>query len=226
MTIIPLDFILVGLFFKMLKNYIKNDITKEYEKEKDMSSRIELEASYILGKDYSNIYEKIRKENFIFISKNIEEDTYYTDKEETFIKDRICLRTRKIDENFLELTYKPKVDDKLEKYGKKEINIELKVEDYNDIKYIIEELGYIQYVSFKKHRETFSKQIDGVEYNIMIDKIENVGSFIELEILTDTEENKEKLATKLDEFVEKFECDKLEEKMLPYRDIVKNYKGE
>ena len=134
-----------------------------------MSNRIELEASYILGKDYSNIYDKIKKENFILVSKNIEEDTYYIDKEETFIKDRICLRTRKINEEFLELTYKPKVDGNIEKYGKKEVNIELKVEDYNDVKYIIEELKYIKYVSFKKHRETFSKIIDGTEYNIMID---------------------------------------------------------
>lgn len=190
-----------------------------------MSSRIELEASYILNKDYSNIYDKIKKEEFNFISKNIEEDTYYTDKQETFIKDRICLRTRKINEDFLELTYKPKIDDKIEKYGKKEVNIELKVEDYKDIQYIIEELGYEKYVSFKKYREIFSKNIDGIEYNIMIDKIENIGNFVELEILTDTEESKEKLATKLDEFVQKFECDKLEEKMLPYRDIVKNFKG-
>lgn len=187
-----------------------------------MSKRIELEAAYILNKDYSKIYEKIKKENFVFIDKNIEEDTYYTDKEEVFIKDRICLRTRKINNDYLELTYKPKVDGKLEKYGKEEINIDLKVKDYNDIKYIIEELGYIEYVSFRKCRETFSKKIDGIEYNIMIDEIENVGSFIELEILTDTEDNKEKLAIKLDEFIDKFECKNMQEKMLPYRDIVKN----
>jgi len=189
-----------------------------------MSNRIELEVSYILEKDYNFIYEKIKEENFKFVSKNTEEDTYYTDKEETFIKDRICLRTRKINEDFLELTYKPKTDDKLEKYGKKEVNIELKVEDYQDIKYVIQELGYIEYVSFRKHRETYSKLIEGIEYNIMIDKIENVGSFIELEILANTEKEKERLMPKLDEFVERFECNKLKEKMLPYRDIVKNHK--
>ena len=189
-----------------------------------MSNRIELEAAYILEKDYKFIYEKIKEEQFTFVSKNTEEDTYYTDKQEVFIKDRICLRTRKINEESLELTYKPKTDDKLEKYGKKEVNIELKVEDYNDIKYVIQELGYIEYVSFKKHRETYSKLIEGIEYNVMIDTIENVGSFIELEILANTEEEKEKLMPKLDEFVERFECNKLREKMQPYRDIVKNHK--
>ena len=117
-----------------------------------MSNRIELEASYILNEDYSNIYEKIKEENFMFVSQNIEEDTYYTDKEEIFIKDRICLRTRMIDNAFLELTYKPRSIQKLEKYGKKEVNIELSVKDYSDIKYVIEELGYIEYVSFRKHR--------------------------------------------------------------------------
>ena len=101
------------------------------------------------------------------------------------------------------------------------MNIELKVDDYNDIKYVIEELGYIEYVSFRKYRETYSKNIDGIEYNIMIDKIENIGSFIELEILVSTEEEKERLGPKLDEFVELFECDKLKEKNKPYRDIVK-----
>lgn len=189
-----------------------------------MSNIIELEASYILEKDYNFIYEKIKQENFKFISENTEEDTYYTDKEEIFIKDRICLRTRKTNEDSLELTYKPKTDNKTEKYGKKEVNIHLKIDDYEDIKYVIQELGYIEYVSFKKHRETYSKVIDGTEYNIMIDEIENVGSFIELEILANTEEEKESLKSKLDEFVGKFECNKLKEKMQPYRDIVKEHK--
>ena len=189
-----------------------------------MSNIIELEASYILNENCDDIYEKIKQEKFEFVSENVEEDTYYTDKQEIFIKDRICLRTRKINEDFLELTYKPKVDNNIEKYGKKEVNIKLQPSDCEDINYIIKELGYIEYVSFKKERKTYTKNINGIEYNIMIDKIKNIGTFVELEILTDTEESKEKLATKLDEFVQLFNCDKLEEKMLPYRDIVKKYK--
>ena len=96
-------------------------------------------------------------------NENIEEDTYYTDKQETFIKDRICLRIRKINDDFLELTYKPKVENNLEKYGKREVNIKLQPVDYDDVKYIIEELGYLEYVSFKKERKTYTKNIDGIE---------------------------------------------------------------
>lgn len=186
-----------------------------------MSNIIELEASFVLDKNEKLIFSKINENNFILKEEIIEEDTYYTDKDMNYIKDRICLRTRKTNEDKLELTYKPKTDNATEKYGKREVNIQINVNDYEDIKYVIEKLGFIQYVSFKKHRKTYSKIIDDTEYNIMIDEIENVGKYIELEILTDTVEKQLKLKTKLDEFVYNIGCDTLTEKDKPYRDIVK-----
>ncbi len=190
-----------------------------------MSNIIELEASYYLDENYDNILEKIKLENFKFSEDIIEEDTYFTDKNMLFIQDRICLRTRKINEDFLELTYKPKTDNNTEKYGKREVNLKIDPKDYFDTKYIIEELGYIEYVSFKKHRKVYSKNINNFEYNIMIDQIEGVGSFIELEILANSEEEKETLHDELDIFVEKMGCQNLREKEKPYRDIVKEYRG-
>lgn len=188
-----------------------------------MANIIELEASYKLGDDYTDILEKIKLYEYDFNAHIIEEDTYYTDKEETFIKDRICLRTRKTNDDSLELTYKPKTDDLTEKYGKKEVNISLNVKDYQDIKFVLNSLGYAEYVSFKKDRTIYTKMINSFVYNIMIDRIEGVGNYIELEILANTEEEKEKLASELDKFVLMFECEKLEEKNKPYRDIVKDY---
>lgn len=55
-----------------------------------MSNRIELETSYYLGEDDTNILNKIKEENFILSEEVIEEDTYFTDKELEFVKDRIC----------------------------------------------------------------------------------------------------------------------------------------
>ena len=188
-----------------------------------MSNRIELEASYHLNNDYSEILDKIKQEDFKLISEVTEEDTYYTDKDLIFVNNRICLRTRKINEDYLELTYKPKSDDLTEKYGKKEVNIKIDAKDYSDIKYVLTELGYLEYVSLKKHRKTYSKEINNVEYNIMIDKIDGVGNFIELEILVDTEEEQKKLHDELDNFVERMSCSKLKEKEKPYRDIVKEH---
>lgn len=188
-----------------------------------MASRIELEASYHLGENYEDILEKIKEQNFKLVEDSVEEDTYFTDKNLEFVKSRTCLRTRKTNEDFLELTYKPKTDNSTEKYGKKEVNLRLDPKDYEDTKYVINQLGYIEYVSFKKYRQVYSKNIDGFEYNIMIDKIDGVGNFIELEILANTEEEKEKLRTELDKFVERMNCNKLKEKEKPYRDIVKEH---
>lgn len=84
-----------------------------------MASRIELEASYHLGENYEDILEKIEEQNFKLVEDSVEEDTYFTDKNLEFVKSRTCLRTRKTNEDFLELTYKPKTDNSTEKYGKK-----------------------------------------------------------------------------------------------------------
>ena len=186
-----------------------------------MANIIELEASFHLNENYNDILEKIKKEGFQFSKDIVEEDTYFTDKNMTFIQDRVCLRTRKTNEDFLELTYKPKTDNSTEKYGKKEVNLNINPKDYSDTKFILEELGYIEYVSFKKHRKIYKKIINNFEYNIMIDEIEGIGDFIELEILANNEEEKEKLHDELDLFVEKIGCINLKEKKKPYRDIVK-----
>ena len=188
-----------------------------------MSNVIEIEESYYLDNNYTNILKKIKEENFEFTKDITEEDTYFTDKDFNFIKDRVCLRTRKVNEDFLEITYKPKTDKTTEKYGKREVNLKIDPDDYNDAKYIIQELGYIKYVSFKKHRKIYSKTINRFKYSVMIDSIENIGDFIELEILADNEAEKELLQEELYKFIEKMECSNLRKKTKPYRDIVKEY---
>ena len=186
-----------------------------------MSNIIELESSYILDENHDNILAKIKEFGYELDYHIIEEDTYFTDKDENFIKDRICLRTRKTNNDMLELTYKPKTDNTTEKYGKKEINISLNVNDYDDIKHIINELGYVEYVSFRKDRTVYTKLKNDFTYNVMLDRIESIGNYIELEIIAHTEEEKESLASELDKLVSDFECENLQEKKLPYRDIVK-----
>lgn len=190
-----------------------------------MSNRIELEKSYILTNEAEiKVKKKIEQEQYKKIGEDIEEDTYFSDKDLEFVKNRICLRTRKTNDEKLELTYKPKSTEETEKYGKKEVNIELQPKDHEDIKFIIKQLGYIEYISFKKYRTTYSKIVNGIERNIMIDELKGIGKFIELEILSDTE-NKEKMVRELDEFINEFECKNLESKKLPYRDIAKKYQN-
>lgn len=131
-----------------------------------MSNLIELEAGYKLN-DFENILKKIKEYDYKLNYKVTEQDTYYTDKDLEFIKNRICLRTRKVNNESLELTFKPRSDANTEKYGKKEVNIQLKVEDLEDIKFIIKNLGYDEYVSFIKHRTVYSKEEFGFEHNMI-----------------------------------------------------------
>lgn len=188
-----------------------------------MSNRIELEKSYIINQeDEIRIKQKLEEENFKLLGEEVEENTYFSDRDLDFIKNRICLRLRKINEKYLELTYKPKSTKETEKYGKEEVNISLNVSDYDDMKYIIKQLGYIEYVSFKKYRTTYNKSINGFERNIMIDELKGIGKFIELEVLSETE-SEEKLAKELEMFIDKFECQNLQAKQMPYRDIAKKY---
>ena len=186
-----------------------------------MASIIEMEESFVIEDDFKNILEKIEKEKFKFVDENVEEDTYYTDPEETFVRDRICLRTRKTNEEGLELTYKPKTDNRTEQYGKKESNVQVRFSDYKDLQYIINELGYKKYVSFKKHRKTYTKTIKGIVHNIMLDSIEGVGNYIELEMIVHTKEEQEASRVELDDFVKMMGCSELKKKDRPYRDIVK-----
>lgn len=186
-----------------------------------MSNLIELEASYHV-ENFEEILRKIKEKNYKFGYKVQKQDTYYTDKKLEFIKTKTCLRTRKTNNEKLELTFKPKTTDSTEKYGKKEVNIALDVKDLEDIKFILNGLGYDEYISFTKNRTVYTKNECGFEHNIMLDSIENVGNFIELEIIAHTEEEKEKLHDELDRFTSNFECEKLKEKTKPYRDLVKD----
>ena len=186
-----------------------------------MSNLIELEASYCI-ENFEEILKKIKEKNYKFNYEVQEQDTYYTDKKLEFIKTKTCLRTRKTNNEKLELTFKPKTTDSTEKYGKKEVNISLNVNDLEDIKFILNGLGYDEYISFTKNRIVYTKNEYGFEHNIMLDSIENVGNFIELEIIAHTEDEKEKLHDELDRFTSEFECEKLKEKTKPYRDLVKD----
>ena len=190
-----------------------------------MSNRIELEKGYYLDDKYKEILNKLKEKKFEFSNELVEEDTYFTDINLNFIENKTCLRIRKTNNTNVELTYKPKTTKHTENYGKKETNVNISRGDYEDIKYILKELGYVEYVSFKKHREIYSKSKNDFEYNIMIDHIENIGDFIEIEILAQNYDDQEKVQIELENLIKKIECQNLKPKEKPYRDLVKESKN-
>lgn len=183
---------------------------------------IELEKGFVLN-DNHLIKEEAIEKGFKLAHEVEETDTYFTDKDKEFVRTRTCLRIRRIDSNYMELTYKAKSSQDTERYGKKEVNIQVKPTDYEDLVTVLSGLGYIKYVEFTKYRKVYSKKENNVEYNIMLDNIKGIGDFVEFEIITHEDVSNSEREKKLADFIDEFNMTNGVEKKKPYRDIAKEY---
>lgn len=185
-----------------------------------MPNRIEVEEKYFV-QDMKKLESYIKSQEFKLVSSYKETDEYFTDIDSIYVKNRTCLRLRNTNSDNLELTFKGKSNEFLNSYAKIEKNIELRTEQYDDIVDMLKKLGYYSYVFVDKNRKTYSKNIDELVYNVMIDDIVNVGSFVEFEILSkDLEYPLKELKKKLEEFTVSFKDLNLKVANLPYRDFV------
>lgn len=193
-----------------------------------MASVIEIEEKYFLNQlDENKFNEIILKEKFKELKTIIEEDEYFTDIDSKYIENRTCLRIRRTNDSEMELTFKGKSSRLNSFYAKKESNINLKIEEYNEIIELLTALGYYSYIKVKKNRKRYTKIENDITYNVLVDRIENVGDFIEFEILMDTDnitelnevELQEKIQKEFKKYIFKFESLKLEPALYPYRDF-------
>ena len=183
---------------------------------------IELEKGFVLN-DNHLIKEEAIEKGFKLAHEVEETDTYFTDKDKEFVRTRTCLRIRRIDSNYMELTYKAKSSQDTERYGKKEVNIQVKPTDYEDLVTVLSGLGYIKYVEFTKYRKVYSKKENNVEYNIMLDNIKGIGDFVEFEIITHEDVSNSEREKKLADFIDEFNMTNGVEKKKPYIVIAKEY---
>ncbi len=185
-----------------------------------MTNRFEFEQKFFCNQydDLVNILNKLdfKKENELLS----EVDEYFTDINCEYIKNRTRLRIRKTNNKTMELTFKGKSNDFGNAYAKMESNIDLNIDSYHEIKDLLFSIGYYSYCIVDKIRTTFSKVTDGINYNVMIDNIKNVGSFVEFEILTEDNPDCNIISDKFNEFMLLFKNIKLEKANLPYRDFV------
>lgn len=159
------------------------------------------------------------------MKETLETDEYFTDIDSKFIKNRTCLRIRKKNNEYMEITYKGKSDSLLGQYCKLENNIHANIEDYENYINLFSALGYYSYVEVKKKRITYSLEGDNYQYSIMIDTLPEIGGFVEFEILADQNKmSKKEVKKELENFVVKFNSLNLREATEPYRDIVAKYK--
>lgn len=161
--------------------------------------------------------------NFKEVSVINEIDEYFTDINSDFIRTRTCLRIRKTSNEMMEVTYKGKSNSLLGQYCKLENNISCDIKEYDNYVNLFASLGYYSYVTVEKDRLTY--ELKGkYDYSIMIDRLENIGGFVEFEIVSDKNNSKtDELKKELNLFISQFDSLKLKEANKPYRDIVANH---
>ncbi|MFP3190277.1 MAG: class IV adenylate cyclase [Thermoproteota archaeon] len=136
------------------------------------------------------IKEKIKQLN-VTIHKEIEQEDIYLDfKDMRLYKEDKALRLRKEDGKFF-ITFKGKRKNEKIK-TRREIVVQLNSKYIKKILSLFKELGLKPVIKIKKKREIF--RINNFE--IAIDKVENIGNFVEVEILK--ENNKYELKELLD----------------------------
>ena len=128
------------------------------------------------------LINKLKEEQCEISTVKMQNDTIYVqDLNDTESKEgSVWLRVRK-ENNKIELNYKKQSKKKMESE-----EIEFEVSSYELANQFLKALGYLPWVEVNKKRRYSNYK----EYNICIDEVEKLGSFVELEILVD-KDNKE-----------------------------------
>ena len=182
--------------------------------------RVETESKYycIEPEKLINYCEKLGLKKIDDITEN---DEYFTDLNSIFINNRTCLRIRNTNNRDTEITFKGKSLELLGQYSKIENNIKVDSNEYDKFVSLFSSLGYYSYVNVNKERIIYNYPNEEYEYNLMIDKLDGIGGFVEFEIIADNNTyQKELLREELNNFVRKFKDFNLIEATEPYRDIV------
>jgi predicted adenylyl cyclase CyaB len=167
-------------------------------------------VTYALSMDFIKTHENLP-----------EHDIYFTDKDGTFIDQRICLRIRQT-ENHCEITHKWQSKDTEALYSKLENNIKIAHDHKENAIMLLQSLWFLRYVDVKKTRNIYKKDGENMIYNIAIDHIEEAWYFVEFEILSEKALKEDQIELFFESFVHLFKDFGLQEERLPYRDIVKN----
>lgn len=184
-----------------------------------MSNRIETEKKYYCVNN-TDLLEKIKMLNYKLVSEGNEIDEYFTDINSEYIKKRTCLRIRKNDNN-MEITFKGKSKDFSSSFTKLESNFSMDEKNYDNFINLFSMLGYYSYTIVNKKRYTYQLKDNDYTYSIMVDNIEDLGGFVEFEIVCDKKiVDEDVLKSKLNQFISLFSSLNLDEAKLPYRDFV------
>ncbi|MBQ8251351.1 MAG: CYTH domain-containing protein [Alphaproteobacteria bacterium] len=166
------------------------------------------------------LFHFIEKElKFKFQKKVFETDIYLKDKQSLYIQKDSCLRIRKSNLPFFELTSKKLLKNDIR--VKIEKTITFPAHKHQRILALLKRIGFKEYCTVFKERFIYTSDKFSSTYNIMLDVINKKTSFLELEIVS--EKNDPQLLKKLSEFEKLFQKFNLQKTDQNYRDFVKNH---
>ncbi len=145
---------------------------------------IEVEAKYKC-ENLGEVEAALLQKGYKYLGSRIEEDTYFQHPCRDFKETDEALRIRRILEPggaSIELTYKgPRVLGKKDVKEREEITVSLNTRDYEALMLLLERLGFRRVAVVKKERRIYRNK----EIQVMIDKVDNLGSFIEVEVISE-----------------------------------------
>lgn len=194
-------------------NTFKEGIQTEKASQNQILKEVELRLTFGNEEQSIVLESKLQSHGFEFHSESTETDTYFDGP--NFIEDKVCLRVRKRGD-FVEMTYKgPSRTKENGFFSKEELN--LKIEDPETAFKMLSALGFPELVTVSKNRKTYKRSVDNT--GIMIDRIEEVGVFLEIEVMSNdpTQARRQILQVQKD-----LELTNLERTVLPYRDLKLN----
>jgi adenylate cyclase class 2 len=135
---------------------------------------LEIEAKFRV-ESIDEVEEKL-KEVADFVVDKTEEDIYFTSELRDFFQTDEVVRIRK-DVEGVSLTYKgPKIDS--ETKSREEVKVRVFPEDYENAILFLERLGLKRFAKVRKRRKIY-RMGNAI---ICVDKLENLGDFVEIEV--------------------------------------------
>ncbi len=183
-----------------------------------MTKLLEIERKRQLTGNAEGLIKRLQELGFELQSELREIDTYYSRPDVDFMQTVECLRIRQRD-GFAEITYKPATTTATQTSDnviiKPETNLPIQSKDATIAKQLLASLGMVQLVEVDKYRRSF-KSSDFPQMTISIDEIQNAGTFVEVEVLS---EEKTNALAMIDEIETKLNLNLAEVVTQPYRDI-------
>ncbi len=154
---------------------------------------IEVEVKYKISCDEIEALEKkLEKLGFKLVKSGVEKDTYFNSPFRDFRKSDEALRVRESDECYL--TYKGKKIDKKTK-TREELNV--RIENAEVVKEILLKLGFYPVKEVIKFRRIYEKN----NIFVCLDKVNEIGCFVEVEMDVENKENVGKAIKKIESLI-------------------------